>query len=450
MRRAVTTMNTRTPQAMSVSTQVAPLPMENAAPGLRMRLNVISDPNTATGSPGVRVCSAHHLASWSATSTAAAVAARRANRRARDAGVEVGWVVSSCAAISGAPASSCMACIGSHEERPEGEVCRWGCRTTRRFRSCRRRAVRWRGGSAASISRALLATEISCSRSNVFDPASAWSSPAPSPASRMSPTRSASATLISWRRWATSASISARTALSSWAVHGDSSSRTRRVCAGRGRLAPALRAAAFLAGALAVFTVVLAVVFVAVLAVDFAGAFAVLAAALMSAVVFFTVAFFAGLAVVCAVAFVAVLAAGIFAAAFLGAAVVLAAVAPSLPVSPSCLCRLLWRSRLLGGRRRLAAGAFGGRGLRSGLRGAFDVAFVRRRAFVAAFDGPWGAFFAGDAVTVLFEGDAARLAAFLAGVADLVLADALLRGGRAHRALLCGFRRPCSHLRPLG
>ena len=37
-----------------------------------------------------------------------------------------------------------------------------------------------------------------------------------------------------------------------------------------------------------------------------------------------------------------------------------------------------------------------------------------------------GAFFAGDAVTVLFEGDAARLAAFLAGVADVVLADALL------------------------
>jgi hypothetical protein len=188
---------------------------------------------------------------------------------------------------------------------------------------------------------------------------------------------------------------------------------------------PALRAAAFLAGALAVFTVVLAVVLAvvfAVLAVVFAGAFAVLAAALMSAVVFFTVAFFAGRAVVCAVAFVAVLAAGVFAAAFLGAAVVLAAVAFVACVAFVTFCggvAFLAGADVLAGA--LEAAAFAG----------VDALAAFVVALVVAFDGALVvalvvAFFAGDAVTVLFEGDAARFAAFVAGVADLVVADALL------------------------
>ena len=67
-------------------------------------------------------------------------------------------------------------------------------------------------------------------------------------------------------------------------------------------------------------------------------------------------------------------------------------------------------------------------------------------AFVAAFV---AAFFAGRRDRAL-RGDAARLAAFLAGVADLVLADALL-AVVVRTVLFCrGFRRPCNHLRPLG
>jgi hypothetical protein len=188
---------------------------------------------------------------------------------------------------------------------------------------------------------------------------------------------------------------------------------------------------------LAVFTVVLAVVLAvvfAVLAVVFAGAFAVLAAALMSAVVFFTVAFFAGRAVVCAVAFVAVLAAGVFAAAFLGAAVVLAAVAFVACVAFVTFCggvAFLAGADVLAGA--LEAAAFAGVDALAAfvvaLVVAFDVALVA--ALVVAFDGALVValvvvFFAGDAVTVLFEGDAARFAAFVAGVADLVVADALL------------------------
>jgi hypothetical protein len=125
----------------------------------------------------------------------------------------------------------------------------------------------------------------------------------------------------------------------------------------------------------------------------------------MSAVVFFTVAFFAGRAVVCAVAFVAVLAAGVFAAAFLGAAVVLAAVAFVDCVAFVAFC---------GGVAFLVGGDFLAGALEAAaLDVVFDVALVV-------------VFFAGDAVTVLFEGDAARFAAFVAGVADGVLADALL------------------------
>ena len=59
-------------------------------------------------------------------------------------------------------------------------------------------------------------------------PASAWSSPAPSPESRSRSARSPSATEISCRRRSTSPWSSVRTAASSFAVHGDSSSRTTR------------------------------------------------------------------------------------------------------------------------------------------------------------------------------------------------------------------------------
>src|SRR5689334_10423964 len=69
----------------------------------------------------------------------------------------------------------------------------------------------------------------------------------------MRPTRSASATVISWRRWAMWDSISERTSRSSLAVQGDSSSRTTREAglaffAGAAFLAAVL-AAVLLAGA---------------------------------------------------------------------------------------------------------------------------------------------------------------------------------------------------------
>ena len=48
-RRAVTRMKTRTPHAMRVRIHVAPCPMENAAPALRMRLSRMSEPDDVHG-----------------------------------------------------------------------------------------------------------------------------------------------------------------------------------------------------------------------------------------------------------------------------------------------------------------------------------------------------------------------------------------------------------------
>src|SRR5450631_1450952 len=135
----------------------------------------------------------------------------------------------------------------------------------------------------SKTSRALLASEISCSRSKVAVPASAGSSPAPSPTSRIKPARSSSATEISFCRRATSASSSARTVASSLVVHGFSFSRTRRCCGSalglEAKLAPrpldpavvlvALAALALAAGLLAVTLGALALV-VALVAVTFA------------------------------------------------------------------------------------------------------------------------------------------------------------------------------------
>src|SRR3954453_15660773 len=56
----------------------------------------------------------------------------------------------------------------------------------------------------SSMSRLFAANDISCSRSNVLVPASAWSSPAPSPESRSRSARSPSAAVISSRRRSTS------------------------------------------------------------------------------------------------------------------------------------------------------------------------------------------------------------------------------------------------------
>ena len=47
--RAPMTTQTRMPSDTAVSSQVEPLPIENAAPGLRIRFSLISDPTSSTG-----------------------------------------------------------------------------------------------------------------------------------------------------------------------------------------------------------------------------------------------------------------------------------------------------------------------------------------------------------------------------------------------------------------
>src|SRR3954451_21537058 len=82
-----------------------------------------------------------------------------------------------------------------------------------------------------SISRALLASVISWSRSNVVEPTSAWSLPAPSPASRIRSCSSCSARFSSERSRSRSALRSARTSSSSATVQGFSSALTARFLA---------------------------------------------------------------------------------------------------------------------------------------------------------------------------------------------------------------------------
>ena len=94
--------------------------------------------------------------------------------------------------VSDAPRAACMSCTVWHGGRPSPSSCRWGCRTTRRCRRCHRPC----GASArsiwASFSRSFWTTMISWSRSKLVAPMSAWSWPAPSPASRISLSSSAS------------------------------------------------------------------------------------------------------------------------------------------------------------------------------------------------------------------------------------------------------------------
>ena len=130
------------------------------------------------------------------------------------------------AKASGAPRAACPPCTRSPAGTPGGDACRSPCRRPRRRRRCRPRAVRSARSVWSSMSRLLAASDISCSRSKVLVPASAWSSPAPSPESRSRSARSSSATEMSCRSRSTSARSSVRTPASSLAVHGDSSSRT--------------------------------------------------------------------------------------------------------------------------------------------------------------------------------------------------------------------------------
>ena len=117
--RAPAITQTRMPSETAVSSQVDPFPIENAAPGLRIRLSLISDPTRSTGSPGVSESSAQTLLAWSSTSTSAASPSSTAySRRRPPVGTGAGGDGVGSAAVSGAPASSCMACIGSHEEPP--------------------------------------------------------------------------------------------------------------------------------------------------------------------------------------------------------------------------------------------------------------------------------------------------------------------------------------------
>src|SRR5680860_1184909 len=103
----------------------------------------------------------------------------------------------------------------------------------------------------ASISRALLAREMPWSRSNVVEPTSAWSFPAPSPASRIRSASSSSATCSSERSRVTSSFRSPRTSASSAAVQGFSPGLTASclACAFPAFLAGAFFAGAFFAGA---------------------------------------------------------------------------------------------------------------------------------------------------------------------------------------------------------
>src|SRR3954452_4743671 len=83
----------------------------------------------------------------------------------------------------------------------------------------------------ASMTRALFARLISWSRSNVVEPTSAWSLPAPSPASSMRSCSSCSARFSSERSRSRSALISPRTSSSSATVQGFSSALTARFLA---------------------------------------------------------------------------------------------------------------------------------------------------------------------------------------------------------------------------
>ena len=85
-----------------------------------------------------------------------------------------------------------MSCTVWHAGTPSTASCRWGCRTTRRRRSVPSSMRASARSIWASFSRSLLSTVSSWSRSKLVAPMSAWSWPAPSPASRISPARSSS------------------------------------------------------------------------------------------------------------------------------------------------------------------------------------------------------------------------------------------------------------------
>src|SRR6478752_1012473 len=89
--------------------------------------------------------------------------------------------------------------------------------------SCSSACSAWR-----RLARAFAATEISCSRSAVLAPASAWSSPEPSPEARNRSSSSSSASLSSTRCCSISSRRTPRTSPISSTLHGLSSSLTRR------------------------------------------------------------------------------------------------------------------------------------------------------------------------------------------------------------------------------
>src|SRR5450759_3492481 len=68
-RRTVIRMNRTTVDAMRVRNQVAPVPMEKAAPELRVRLSCSNFPTSSRGWPDSRFAEAHALVSWSALET---------------------------------------------------------------------------------------------------------------------------------------------------------------------------------------------------------------------------------------------------------------------------------------------------------------------------------------------------------------------------------------------
>ena len=74
-------MPTTTPVAISVSTQVYPVAIENAAPELRTRVQVTVSPMIDTGWPGGSSLTASTLVMMSRISTTAATDSNRRSRR---------------------------------------------------------------------------------------------------------------------------------------------------------------------------------------------------------------------------------------------------------------------------------------------------------------------------------------------------------------------------------
>ena len=183
-RRAIRRITTTTTTATTVSTTVSPWAIPNAAPGLRTSRSVQHSPEQAD-----RLAVAE-LANGQQLGRADRAPGRRPRRPAarsnRAAGPSVAGpsaaAPSESGSLSDAPPAACMSCTASPAGTPAVGPCRSGCHSSHRCRRCRCRCGPSARSACTSMSRVLLAKDISCSRSNVLLPASAGSSPAPSPA----------------------------------------------------------------------------------------------------------------------------------------------------------------------------------------------------------------------------------------------------------------------------